>query len=126
MTFDRNDYICELFKDKINTDEILFMDNKFIYEKDEDSEKGWKLLSEKVGEMQNKINSSKAKSIPKEKMELFKSLFEKGEDIRKKFVKYKPYKTTEEYIKNFKDLFFLIYFWLNLNVKDNKIERDYT
>ena len=119
---DRNDYICELFKDKIYKDEILYMDNKFIYEKDADSEKGWKLLSEKMGEIQKKINSSKAKTIPKEKMELFKSLFEKGEDIRKKFIKYKPYKTTEEYIKNFKDLFFLIYFWLNLNVKDNKIE----
>ena len=61
---DRNDYICELFKDNVNKDEIIYMDNKYIYEKDTDSEKGWELLTEKMKEMQNKINSSKSKLIP--------------------------------------------------------------
>ena len=49
----------------------------FIYEKDADSEKGWKLLSEKVGEIQKKINQVKPKQYQKKRWNYLKVFLKK-------------------------------------------------
>jgi hypothetical protein len=80
MKIEKNDYLYD--KNLSFNPEFIYMNNKIIFENNENSEKEWELLIDSIKNMQNIISLSKGEEIIKDKFSFLNKIFsiEKEED----------------------------------------------
>ena len=107
FNFDKNDY---LYEEKVFKDDFIFINSKFIYENDNNTENNWNILMEKFQLIQDKIKTNKAEYFEKEKFWFFDDLLiDKVEEIKVKLNKFK-----------YKEAFLFIYFLQIMNFNEDK------
>ena len=120
FNFEKNDY---LYEEQLFKYEMIFINNKIIYENDNSIENDWNILLDKFQYIQNKIKTNKAENIEKEKLLFFNDLLiNKEEELRKKFVKLIQ-KNKVDFIKKYKDQFLFIYFLQIINFNENRNDK---
>ena len=132
LKIEKNDYLYE--ENLSSNPECIYMNNKIIFENNENSEKEWELLIENMKQMQNKISLSKGEEIPKDKFPfLNKILFigkeEDDKTIQREFslIKRREKIIYLNYLINIKkylkeDISILILSFYNILNKDNEKE----
>ena len=120
FNFDKNEY---LYEEQLFKYEMIFINNKIIYENDNNTENDWNILLDKFQYIQNKIKTNKAENIEKEKLLFFNDLLiNKEEELRKKFVKLIQ-KNKVDFIKKYKDQFLFIYFLQIINFNEDRNDK---
>ena len=132
MKIEKNDYLYE--NNLSFNQEFIYMNNKIIFENNENSEKEWELLIDSMKKIQNKISLSKGEEIIKDKFSFLNKIFsiEKEEDNKTIQREFSAIKRTEKIIylnylintkKTYKkDISILILSFYNILNKDNQKE----
>ena len=132
MKIEKNDY---LYDNNLSFNpEFIYINNKIIFENNENSEKEWELLIDSMKKMQNKISLSKGEEIKKDKFSFLNKIFsiEKEEDNKAIQREFSAIQNTEKIIylnylinnkKTYKkDISILILSFYNILNKDNQKE----
>ena len=132
MKIEKNDYLYE--NNLSFNQEFIYMNNKIIFENNENSEKEWELLIDSMKKIQNKISLSKGEEIIKDKFSFLNKIFsiEKEEDNKTIQREFSAIKRTEKIIylnylintkKTYKkDISILILSFYNILNQDNQKE----
>ena len=119
FNFEKNDY---LYEEQLFKYEMIFINNKIIYENDNSIENDWNILLDKFQYIQNKIKTNKAEKIENDKLFFNDLLINKEEELRKKFVKL-IHKDKVDFIKKYKDPFLFIYYMQIINFNEDRNDK---